>query len=310
MPTRLVLLLLALLLPAGSAVAAQVKVASWEASSVLVDKEKAITYSASNMADGLAGGMWIEGEGSAGLGTVITVKFDGPTEVARIKVWGGCFANADFWKRHNRVKELELKFPDFTSQRVTLEDKMEPQWITLTAPKTLESVKIYLRSVHSGSTWNDTPITEMEFYDSKGPEGLVVPAKTTGSSSYDKSGEYDAVKVTDGWLDTWWIDGTPGSGQGESFQIDLGGEKTLKSFGLSTGADQTDTAWSASNRASKVTLTFSDGSSQSFSLADTKGLQRFDLKAVKTRSVKVTIDAVTVGGARNELYVGEVRFWE
>lgn len=306
---KLPLSLLTILL-ASPAAGAQLPVASWEASSVLVDKDKGLSYPAANMADGLAGGMWIEGEGSAGLGTYIQVKFAAPVELAKIRIWGGCFVSDDFWKRHNRVKEVELKFPDFTSQRVAIEDKMEAQWITLLTPKTVESVKIYLRSVYSGSTWNDTPITEMEFYDTKGIEGIVSGAKATATSSYDKTGEYDAPKAVDGWADTWWVDGTPGSGQNESVSVDFTSEKSLKRFALSTGADQTDTAWAASNRANKVTLTFSNGSTQSFAVADKKGLQSFELQPVRSRSVKVTIDGVTTGGTRNELYIGELRFWE
>ncbi len=304
---RAVLLLVFVI--AAPAWAGKLEVAAWGSNSMLIDKEKAITYAADLMGDGKAGGMWVEGEGSAGLGKFVEAKFNGTVELARVRIWGGCFATEEFWKRHNRIKEIELKFADFSSERVTIEDKMEPQWITLKAPKQVDSVKIYLRAVYNGSTWNDTAISEMDFWDSKGGDGSVSGMKGTASSVYNGEKDYDGAKAVDGWLDTWWVEGGA-DGAGENVSVDLGGSKTLRRFAITTGADQTDTAWKASNRAARVTLRFDDGSTQSFRLQDRVGLQTFDLKSIATRSVKVTIDEVLVGGSRNELSIGEIRFWE
>ncbi len=44
-------------------------------------------------------------------------------------------------------------------------------------------------------------------------------------------------------------------------------------------------------------------------LADERGLQTFDLKPVTSSRVKVTFKAIRKGTTNDDLYVGEVRFW-
>ena len=63
---------------------------------------------------------------------------------------------------------------------------------------------------------------------------------------------------------------------------------TLKRFAIAMGFDMTDSFFQGANRAGKATLSFSDGSTQEFALADEKGLQYFDLARVDTSTVRVT----------------------
>lgn len=300
---------LPLLLIPALASAKKVEISEISANSTLTDKEKGVVYEAANMLNDNAADMWIEGEGSAGLGKYVGVKFDSEVEVAKVRIWPGCFIDDDFWKRHNRVKDIEFKFPDFTSQRVTLKDSMEPQWVEFDEPKKLNNVKIYLRAVYNGTTWNDTPITKLEFFDT---EGLVSPIEgltAKASSEYkDEDNAYAASKAVDGWMDSHWVEGGD-TGAGETLDIDLGGTHAVKKFGISTGFDATDSFFEGANRASKVTLAFSDGTTKSFDLADKQGLQVFDVSA-NASSVKVTIDSVIKGKTSNDLYIGEVRFWK
>jgi hypothetical protein len=306
---RLLLPTLGLLLLPVAAQAKKLDVQEITANSTLTDKEKGIVYSADKMLNDKVAEMWVEGEGSSGLGKYVGVKFAEPVEVAKIRIWAGCFIDEDFWKRHNRIQDLEFKFPDFTSERITLKDTMEPQWITLKEPKTLDNLKIYLRAVYEGSTWNDTPITKIEFYDKEGLVSPIEGLKAKASSEYaSEDSSYSADKAVDGWMDSYWVEGG-GSGEGESIEVDLGGSKHVKRFGISTGYDETDSFFQGANRAAQVTLTFSDGSTKDITLADQEGLQVFDVDAT-TSTVKVTIKKVIQGKSHDDLYVGEIRFWQ
>ena len=306
---RLILTTLMLLLLSATAQAKQLEIKEISANSTLTDKEKGIVYSADKMLNDNVAEMWVEGEGSSGLGKYVGVKFNGEVEVAKIRIWAGCFIDEEFWGRHNRIKDVEFKFPDFTSERVTLKDTMEPQWIELKEPKKLDNFKMYLRAIYAGSTWNDTPITKIEFFDKDGVEAPIEGLKATASSEYpDEDNLYSVKNAIDGWLDTHWVEGGE-TGQGEWIDVDLGGSKTVKTFGISTGFDTTDSFFAGANRAATVTLSFSDGSSRDYTLEDRKGLQTFDV-GVTTSKVKVTFKEVIKGKTSNDLYIGELRFWQ
>jgi len=303
------LLILLFLCPAP-AFAAKLAISEITANSVLRDTEKGIIYGPENMLDEHSATMWVEGEGSAGLGKYISVKFPQEVNVSQFRIWAGCFLDAEFWKRHNRVKALEFKFPDFTSERVELKDVMEAQLVSLNEAKKVSSMKIYLRDFYKGNTWNDTAITALEFFDAQGPEGHIEGTKVTASSHYkDKAGTYTADKAVDGWLDTYWVNG-PGSGESDHLDFDLGGTKSLTRWAISLGNGQTASFFKGSNRAGTVKLQFSDGSSRSFSLADKPNMQQFDLDGIRTSSVRVTFSDITKGLSNDDLYVGEVRFWD
>ena len=292
------------------ALGAQLPIAQISSNSVLKDKEKGIIYEPSNMLDQQSSTMWVEGEGSAGLGKYISVNFPTEVDLSQFRIWGGCFIDKDFWQRHNRVKALELKFPDFTSERVELKDVMEPQIISLKAAKKVSSVKIYLRDFYKGSTWNDTAITALEFFDSKGPEGYIEGLTATASSHYpDEDGAYTADKLVDGWFDTYWVNGT-GSGADDHIDINLAKMRSLRRFAITVGNDTTESFFNGSNRARTVNLRFSDGSTQNFALADKPGVQEFDLSSVRTSSVQVTFSGIIMGASNSDFYVGELRFWE
>jgi len=304
------LLIAASLVVPAAASAKMLPVKDISSNSVLTDADKGIVYGPENMLDEQVTTMWGEGEGSAGLGKYIQVKFEEEVELAQVRIWAGCFLDEEFFQRHNRVAQLEFKYPDFSSEKFDIEDSMTPQILKLAEPKTLDGFKIYLRRVHEGNTWNDTAISQMQFFDGGGPEGWIEGMSATASSEYeDEAHAYGPAKAVDGWLDTHWVDGE-GLGEGAWLDIDLGGRHTLNTFAISTGFDATDSFFEGNGRAAKVTLSFSDGSSKSFDLEDRKGLQEFSLGGVTTSSVKVTIKKVTKGKTTEDLYIGEIRFGE
>jgi hypothetical protein len=293
---------------AGTATAAEIPVAEVTSNSVLVDREKGITYAAENMLDSKSSSMWVEGESSSGLGKYVEFKFEGEPEIHSFKIWAGCFVDEDFWKRHNRMANIELKYPDFTSEKIELKDVREGQVIKLAEPKKVSKIKLYLRSVYEGSTWTDTPITRIQFFDKGGPTE-VMPKSAKATSEYaDKDHAYAPSKLVDGWDDSYWVNGE-GSGEGESVTVDLGGSKNLSKFGITTGFGDTPSFFKGSNRAAEIEVDFG-GTKKTFTLQDTADLQVFDVTGVTASSVTVTFTKVTKGDAHDDLYVGELRFWE
>ena len=298
-----------LLLAPGVSQAKRLDVAVMKSNSVLTDNDKGVVYGPELMLEDKVGTMWVEGEGNAGLGKYIEADFGEDVEVAKIRLWGGCFVDKEFWERHNRVRIVELKYPDFTSEKIELKDTMAPQWLELAEPKKLSKVKIYLRAVYEGNTWNDTPITKIQFFDTAGPEEEVEGLTATASSTYeDEDDAYAAQLAVDGWLDTHWVEGA-GTGEGEFLDIKLPQERRLSRFAIAVGNDATESFFQSHNRAKKVTLTFSNGTTQSFDLDEKRGLQDFELKPVTANSVKVTFGKVVRGKSSNDLYVADVRFW-
>jgi len=293
---------------AGSALAAEIPVSAVSSNSVLVDREKGITYAAENMLNSKGGSMWVEGEDSSGLGKYVKFEFEGEPEIHSFKIWAGCFVDSDFWKRHNRIANIELKYPDFSSEKIELKDVEDGQIIKLAEAKKVSSIKMYLRSVHTGSTWNDTPITRIQFFDKDGGTEITPKGATATSEYDDKDHTYAPKKLVDGWDDSYWVNGD-GSGEGDSVTVDLGGSKTLSKFGIVTGWGDTDSFFKGSNRAAEIEVDFG-GTKKTFKLEDVATLQSFDLDGVTASKVTVTFTKVTKGDAHDDLYVGELRFWE
>jgi hypothetical protein len=154
-------------------------------------------------------------------------------------------------------------------------------------------------------------MTKVQFFDASGPDDQPLKAKKVSESSkLENSKAFAGAMAADGWLDTWWAEGADGDGSGEWLKFDFDGTKKLSRGAISMGLDQTESFFKGNNRATKATLTFSDGSTKDITLQDAMGLQEFDLGGVSTSSVQVTFGGIVKGETANDLYVGEVRFWE
>ena len=147
----------------GVADAGEIEVKSVKASSTLADAE-GVSYAPGNAVDHKAGTFWVEGEDGAGLGDWIQFDFNGMVEISRIEIRPGNWYSADFWQRHNRIKEVQLKFRTGAPLRQEFPDKQEVQVIVLEKPVKTPFVKIILKGVHAGSTFNDTCLSEVRFF--------------------------------------------------------------------------------------------------------------------------------------------------
>ena len=153
-----------------------VDVSSVTASRTLPDDE-GVSYAEQNTQDHKQSTVWVEGDTSgSGLGDWIQFDFDGEVTLTSFRVWNGNFYSYDFWNRHNRIKELELEFSDGTKQVITLTDEMAPELVTLEKPVKTSSVKMKIKGIYRGSTFNDTVISEVIFFDQRSDGRVPVKA--------------------------------------------------------------------------------------------------------------------------------------
>lgn len=234
----------------GVVAAGEIPVKSAKASSVLPEAQ-GVSYAAANAADQRVGTFWVEGEESAGLGEWIQFDFGKMVTITHVEVRPGNWYSQDFWQRHNRIKEAQFKFRSGAPVRHTFEDKKEVQVVKFKTPVKTPFVKLILKGVYEGTTFNDTCLSEVRFFGPDGPIDMKTLKGATASSTYDG---YNAVDVADGMLDTYWCEKVDGSGQGEWLELDYGVEQKITGLKILNGSAATSSAYMRNNRASSVKI--------------------------------------------------------
>ncbi|MCB9745482.1 MAG: discoidin domain-containing protein [Alphaproteobacteria bacterium] len=268
-------------------------------------------YYARNAVDHKVSSVWVEGdtEGS-GLGSTLKFEFGGPKKVETIRLWNGNWYSYDFWERHNRVKDLEIRFPDGEKQTVTLKDERVVEDIKVESPKPVEWIELRVKSIYRGTTFNDTVVSEVVFIDDAADEGIEV-ASYKASSTYpeDADGSYEPKKMADTLLDTMWCENNKsGDGTGEWLEFDFGKSVSVSKLQMVNGNGYSPAYCLKANRATKGTLTFSDGSSQSIDIKTLCLPQTIDFPATTTSKVRLTFDEVKAGSEFNDLCISEAAF--
>jgi hypothetical protein len=292
----------------GAAHARSLPIQGVNASSELGEYE-GVSYAVKNLIDKKASTVWVEGEEGSGLGASITLDLGGEQTVTQIKLWNGNWYTADFWQRHNRAKEVEVEFSDGSKQNFTLKDEMAAEVIRLPAAVKTSSVKIKIKSIYRGNTFNDTCISEVQVQDDA-PEPFVVPVAAKASSVYaaDADGTYEPVNTWDGLLDTMWCESDPGDGAGQWIEFDLGGSQSVGKLGLRNGNAYSLGMNMKANRAKVLTLSFSDGSTARVEVKPSMTDASYSFPARSTSKVRLTVDEVVKGTEYNDLCLSEVQF--
>lgn len=286
-----------------SASAAELEVKSVKASSTLPTAE-GVSYDPSNAVDHQVGTFWVEGEEAAGLGEWIQFDFAKTETVSRIEIRPGNWYSADFWKRHNRMKEVELKFQTGAPIRHEFPDKQVVQVINLEKPVSTRFVRIILKGVHNGTTFNDTCLSEVRFFGPGDSAGVVAPASGKASSVYPG---YEPAEAFDGMRDTLWCEKADGDGAGEWLELTLPAEANIKGVRLIVGTGAAESAYMRNNRIAQVRVS-TEGGEVSQALVDKFGVaQEVNFPApVKGKTVKITVEKVIRGIEFNDTCLAEV----
>ena len=267
-----------------------------------------VSYDAKHVADGKASTAWVEGDEGSGMGSWVQVDVPAGSEVASLKIWGGMWYSTDQWERSNRPKQLEAEFSDGSTQMIDLPDSQAMVAFSLPKPVKTDFVKLKVKGIHSGSTWPDTAISEVQLFDTQ-PGGAAVKAVTASSTAPNDGESYEAARISDGLSDTMWCEGNKeGDGTGEWLEVDLGAATQVSKLSLINGIGTSMVYWFKGNRAESATLTFDDGSTQTIAIKNTFKMQDIAFTPVSTSKVKITFDKVAKGKEFNDLCISEARF--
>ncbi len=310
-PTHLLPLLLSVCLLGTSydADAARLKPAGVTASSAYPPGE-GVTYGESNVKDQKVSTVWVEGEEGSGLGSWIELDLGGTHQVTNLTLWNGNWYSWDFWNRHNRAKEIEISFSDESTQKFTLKDEKVPEHIQLSKSVSTSSIKIKVKGIYRGTTFNDTCISEVAVFDGSA-ETWAQPVSMTDSGHLpeDADGTYEVSNTYDGLVDTMWCENQKsGDGTGSWFEYRFGSSQTIGKLKLMNGNAYSPGFWMKSNRATQATLTFSDGSKETVALKDFMMEQTVSFPSRSTSSVRIQFDAVKKGTEYNDLCISEAKF--
>lgn len=267
------------------------------------------TYEVKNVADGKQQSYWLEDGDGSGLGAWVQLDFAEPTKVTALRIWNGSWYSYDFWQRHSRAKEVELEFSDGTKEVVTLKDEKLAELVTLSKPVTASWVRVKLKSVYSGNTFNDTPLSEIQVLDDK-PDGHIAVAAWNASSVYpeDADGNYLPSNVSDGLADSVWCEGDSGDGVGQWLEADFGTTQQVSKLSWINGNAANFSLFMKGNRASQVTLLFSDGSTEKATVKSSIRATEVTFPAKSTSKVRIQFDAISKGKEFNDLCVSEAYF--
>lgn len=267
-------------------------------------------YTADKVMDGKAGSSWVEGDKGSGLGASLDFDLGGEKKILGFKVWAGDWYDHASWSAANRPKELEFKFGDGSVETMKLTDEMVAQEFRLPAGKTSDKVRVRIKSVHNGSTWFDTPISEVQIFAEGDALGLAVKQATSSSNlEPDGDGNYEPANLSDRLLDSMWCEGNKeGDGVGEWVELTFKAKKSVSSVTLVNGIGSALGVWMKGNRATGAKLGFSDGTSHPIEIKGTMRPQTIEFPSKDTSSVRITFTGVTKGREYNDLCISEAYF--
>jgi hypothetical protein len=129
-------------------------------SSVLASQQRNY-YGPESAFDGNSNTAWVEGSGGQGIGDFMVLEFDAPRTVSKLTIRNGYAKNTDIYKKNSRVKDIEIRFSDGSSQDARLSDTPGVQTVTFDRPVRTNWVQIEIRSVYPGWKYSDTAINEV-----------------------------------------------------------------------------------------------------------------------------------------------------
>lgn len=143
----------------------------------------------------------------------------------------------------------------------------------------------------------------------------LIPVEDPVASCYassTRSGDkvtHDVMNLLDGDKMTNWTEDAYGNGVGEYIHFDFTDTVQLNSIRIRGGNRRDHLHYAANSRPARITMTFSDGSSESFTMHDVYESQVLTLsKPVMTSSLQITIDSVYAGNKYQDTAISDVFF--
>ncbi len=294
------------------------------------------TFGPDYMADDRIYTFWVAGGQGGGLNDNLKFTFDGTHTITGMEIWNGCQVNRDTFDANGRVTKMTLKIGFGDDVAIEIADQFGKQVIRFEEPISGNNVRMFLKGLASGKSWNAIAITEIRFLDDDPEEYLT--GLSASASSEPEGGDYSPNNAVDGFVDSCWCEGVKGAGEdseerkktgqpertsmsatksfsqegagvGEWIKVDLGGKRSVSRIGIVIGDAYDSASFRAASRPARLQANFSDGSSETWSLDDTSDWQYLDVGGKNISWAKFTIDEATLGKRYNDTSIGEIRFW-
>ena len=141
----------------------RISISSVYASSELIYEGK--TFRARYAVDKDTSTCWQEGVSGKGIGETITLEFDGYHDVRKMAFVIGYTKSNGAFERNGRPSKLNVLFSSGDEFTVQLDDMSS--WQTVSMPYTVSArwVVFEIAGVYSGTTYNDTCISEIALYE-------------------------------------------------------------------------------------------------------------------------------------------------
>lgn len=281
-------------------------IASVTASSSFSDEHG--SYVAKQLTDNYASKAWVEDEKAAGLGAWIEVKLDASQDINEIELWNGNWYSYNEWDYYNRIKDLEVKFADGSSETFTLKDEKKTESLKLKKPVKSDSVKLIIRSVYKGSAYTDrTAISEVRVKGSGAESYPVAKVSATSELPEDNDGSYYGSNLQDRLIDTAWC--SKGAADGASINYDFPASTKVSKIQVVNGNAADFKIFMAYAKPKVFELSFSDGSSEKVMVKPSPKAQTITLSKPRTvKSVKVTPADIYAGKSQPNTCISELRF--
>lgn len=168
----------------------------------------------------------------------------------------------------------------------------------------LESETVQSESIESETAQSETkepaPVINM----------LYVSEVYASSSLAEADVVHSPERIMDGNISTAWVEGASGQGIGESVVFMFDNVYTVEGLWVAAGYQKNDRVYTINSRPEKITISFSDGTSESFTLTDIHDFQEIHFsKPIETSSIKITIDSVYKGSQCEDTVFSEVEFY-
>ena len=123
-------------------------------------------YGAAFLNDGDTSTPWEEGVEGDGIGEQITYEPEAGTKLQVIRIYPGNGSSDKAFQENNRPKTITLEI-DGKKQILNFDDAGHFYTFSSKKPVTAKQVKLIIDSVYPGSKWQDTCISEVEFYGTR-----------------------------------------------------------------------------------------------------------------------------------------------
>ncbi len=129
----------------------------------------------------------------------------------------------------------------------------------------------------------------------------------------ERSGTHYAGYICDGSLETAWVEGVGGTGEGEFVQISFDGLRLFSGFRINSGYQKSEDSYQKNARPHELVLEFSDGSVQSIALKDVFEQQTIEFsRPIVSSFVKIRLGSdsfVYQGTDYEDTCISEVEFF-